>query len=171
MANEVKLEKVSQQVFGISPRRYRQLAADGIVPQVVNGEIDLLRATRDLLDYYRKLLAGQGSLSLTDERVRLTKINADRKELQLQREKGELIETAIAMQVWGDVVMRMRSKLLSIPTKLAGIAVGHQSPVEVKSVVDKYIEEVLSELSNPDLYKLSAKGVPKAKSQKVKKAK
>ncbi len=88
MANEVSIEKVCKQIFGITPRRYRQLATEGVVPPVVKGKIDFLEAVKALIEYYRKLAAGQGSLTLVDERARLTKIQADMKELELQKKRG-----------------------------------------------------------------------------------
>ena len=63
MANEVELEKVAKSVFGISSRRYRQLANDEIVPPVVKGMIDFVAASKAIIAYYRKLAESQGSLS------------------------------------------------------------------------------------------------------------
>ena len=78
MANEVELEKVSKSVFGITSRRYRQMANDEIVPAVVKGKIDFIAASKALIAYYRKLAEGQGSLSLTDVRTRKENARAER---------------------------------------------------------------------------------------------
>lgn len=155
MANEQNLETVCKNIFGITSRQYRYLATDGKVPPVVSGKIDFVLATKQLLEYYRKLAAGQGSLSLTDERVRLTKINADRKDLQLQKEKGELLHVDTAMKLWGMVCQNMRGKMLAIPKKLAPLTFGARTIPEIEATVRKAIYECLEEVSEPDLRKMS----------------
>lgn len=174
MANEVNLESICKDkensdkfVFPMTARRYRVLAADGIVPPVVAGKIDFVKATKDLLIYYQKLAAGQGTLTLTDERVRLTKINADRKELQLQKEKGALLHTEKAMQLWGQVAMVIKHKLLALPVKLAPLLIGARTLTEAKAVIDRAIGEVLTEISNPNLKNYA---VIKEEEKEVKKA-
>ncbi len=146
----VKLDDICKNLFGITPRRYRQLASEGILPPVVKGEIDVAKATRALLDYYRKLLQGQGSLTLTDERARLTKIQADRKELQLQKERGELIHVETAMKMWGSVIQQIRQKLLAIPTKASPILHGAKTIAETKETLEKFIFEVLEEITETE---------------------
>jgi len=150
-SNEVELLKVAQPIFGITDRRYRQMADEDIVPRVEKGKIDFVSATKALIDYYRRLSEGQGSFSLTDERTRLTRINADRKELDLKIVQGELIHVDIAMQQWGQVVMTIRSKLLAIPTKLSPLVLGCQNLPEIKETIERSIHEVMSELANPNL--------------------
>ena len=53
--NQVELEKISKPVFGITSRRYRQMANDEIVPAVVKGKIDFVAASKALIEYYRTL--------------------------------------------------------------------------------------------------------------------
>ena len=96
-----------------------------------------------------------GSLSLTDERIRLTKITADRKELLLQRERGELINTERAMTLWGAVIQIIANKLEAIPVKLAPLARATSSDREAKEIIENFINEVRVELSSPDLREIN----------------
>ena len=155
MANEQNLEAVCKSVFGITSRQYRYLANDGKVPPVVSGKIDFVLATKQLLEYYRKLAAGQGSLSLTDERTRLTKINADRKDLQLNKERGDLLHVDICMKLWGAVCQNMRGKMLAIPKKLAPLTFGARTIPEIEATIRKAIYECLEEVSEPDLKRVA----------------
>lgn len=91
------------------------------------------------------------TVSLTAERIRLTKINADRKALQLAREQGKLIDTEVAMKLWGAVIQIISNKLDAIPVKLAPLARATSSDMEAKEIIDKFIREVKEELSNPNL--------------------
>lgn len=151
MANEVRIDHVSKKIFQMSERRYRQLVNEREFPPVKGGLIDFVAAAAAVCKYYKELAMGQGSITLTDERARLTKINADRRELLLRKEKGELIETEMAMYLWGRVAMVIKSKLLSIPSKLASLVLGCKNIIEIKIITEKFIEEVLTEIANPDL--------------------
>lgn len=167
MANELNLEVACKQVIGVSSRRYRQLAADNIVPPITKGEIDILKACKAMLEYYRKLIAGTGSLSLTDERIRLTKINADQKQLNYDKDRGKLIHVDIAMFLWGQVLMRVRQKILAVPVKLPPLIIGEDSITIMKEVIENFMHEVLTELSDVDLTK---QGVRKKSTRSVKRS-
>lgn len=170
MANEQNLETVCKQIFGITSRRYRYLANDGKVPAPVSGKIDFVLATKQLLEYYRKLAAGQGSLSLTDERCRLTKINADRKELQLDKERGELLHVDSVMMFTGAVMQNIRNKMLALPKKMSPIVYGSKSIPEVEEVIKKYVYECLTEVSEPDFKSIARMAEGKGNNRNAKAA-
>ncbi len=155
MGNEVPLEKVAQQIFGITPRRYRQMAADEIVPPVKKGLIDFPVAVKQYVIYLKKLAEGHGSLSLTDERVRLTRLNADLKEQQLRREKGLLLDVSTAMKLWGIIIQKIRTKLLAFGVKLPSLLIGLKSQSKIKTKIDDIVREVLNELTSPDLKEIA----------------
>jgi phage terminase Nu1 subunit (DNA packaging protein) len=156
MANNlVNLEVACQQIFGISSRRYRQLVKELGAPPVVNGKVDILKACKFLIDYYRKLAEGQGSLSLTEERARLTKVNADLKLLMLRKQQGELIEKQLAFEMFTLVLTRMAEKLKSIPVKASSLLISAQSPIEIKQTLEELIREVLNEITSPEFIRSS----------------
>ena len=93
--------------------------------------------------------------SLTDQRIRLTKITADRKELLLQRERGQLIDVERAMTLWGAVIQIFVNKLEAIPVKLAPLARATSTDMEAKEIIEKFINEIREELSNPDLREIN----------------
>jgi hypothetical protein len=167
----VELTKVSDSVFGITWRRYRQLASDGVVPPVVGGKIDFVEASKQLIEYYRKRAEAGGSLSLTDERTRLTRINADRRQLELEKMRGETIDTEKAQRVWAAVMQNIVNKIEIIPSKLPPLAYGLSIP-EIKAVVEQMLYEVRNEIANPDLNALAraACGGRTSKSHKAKAA-
>jgi phage terminase Nu1 subunit (DNA packaging protein) len=150
MANEVPLEQACR-VYGFTPRRYRQMEKEDIVPAVKAGHIDFLAATKAVVEYYRNLASGSGSLTLTDERTRLTRINADRKELQLQKERGVLIRTEVAQRLWSGIIMTMKTRLLAMPRKLAPAVIGQERLPEIEDLISKEINGILIEFSEPDL--------------------
>ena len=137
MAKKTNLDSVCKPspsyIFPFTSRRYRQLAGEGILPSVVSGEINLPMACRLLLEHQQELIEGRGSASYADEKKRKTRLEADRKELDLERMRGEVISTSKAMGLWGAVCFSIRSKLLSIPTKIAPLVFSLKSIPEIKA--------------------------------------
>ena len=155
MANDINLEMACNQIFGITSREYRTFVKEQGAPEVIQGKVDFVKVSKWLIEYYRGLAKGQGSLSLTDEKIRLTKISADREELLLKKEKGELINSIEAMRLWSRVCQGIRSKILSIPTELSPIVLGVRTIPEIKNIIEKFVREVLTEIANPDLMQIS----------------
>ena len=158
MANMVNIDELARLWnkggLSLTSRRYRQLAKEGHVPDPVKGMVDAPLALIKLAAYYHQQSRMSGDLSLTDERTRLTRINADKKELELQKAKGELINTEIAVKLWGGIIVNIKKKLDQIVAKLPPLAYGLTIP-EIKSVTERIIFEVSSEIANPDLGELA----------------
>lgn len=158
MANMVNIDELARLWnkggLSLTSRRYRQLAKEGHVPDPVKGMVDAPLALIKLAAYYHQQSSMSGDLSLTDERTRLTRINADKKELELQKAKGELIKTEIAVKLWGGIIVNIKKKLDQIVAKLPPLAYGLTIP-EIKSVTERIIFEVSSEIANPDLGELA----------------
>ncbi len=144
MANEVKLEDVSQKVFGISSRWYRQLVKEGLAPEVIRGQIDFVAAAKALIDYYRKLSEGQGSLTLTDERKELVKVQRQLKELEFLVKKGKLIPRENVLQEFLNRIAVVKTGMLSLSRSLPGKLTnkdGREMGVVIKRQVIQLLEK------------------------------
>jgi len=95
------------------------MAKDEIVPPVVKGEIDFLKATKAIIDYYRRLAQSQGSLSLADQRAALTEIKKEREKLKLETERGNLVSKDWAMSVLSMAISEARTAFLGLPRRIA----------------------------------------------------
>jgi len=146
MANTVKLDKVCPGIFGISVRRYQQLARENILPPTDNGYIDFIHATKRIISYYQRLVEGQGSITLTEERARLAKAQADLAILEYQKAKNKLVDAEDVERIWLAMGLACRSRLLAIPVKLAPLLEG-KSKAECKMILENNIYEALNELS------------------------
>jgi phage terminase Nu1 subunit (DNA packaging protein) len=160
MQNEIELTKIAEPVFGITPHRYRQLAREGVLPSPEKGKINLLESTREVISYYRSKAEAGGGKSLTDERTRLTRLNADRRALENEKARGETIDTAKAMKLWSVVMENISKKIDQIPAKLPPLAHGLTIP-EIKAVTEQMIYEIRNEIANPDLRELAKSGTRK----------
>lgn len=157
MANLVKINDICPAILKITSRRYRQLADENLVPKPEKGQVDLMPAIRDYIEYLHQRLQGAGSTSLTDERTRLTKIQADRKELELLKLQGELLPVREAMAAWSAVILTMKMRLQGFSRKLAPIVFGCNKETEIQELLQREIDEICKELAEPDLQEIAVK--------------
>lgn len=146
MASEIALESVSQKVFGFSSRRYRQLASEGHVPEVVAGKIDFVASAKAVIEYYRKLAEGSGSITLVDERQQLVKVQRQLKELELLVKQGEIIPRETILQEFLARIYAVKGGLLSLhrslPPQLAG-----KDARDMAGVIKKQCRQLLDKFS------------------------
>lgn len=94
---------------------------------------------------------GQGGTendeNLNEAKLRKLQAEASLAEIELQRERAELVEIEeVAKQVASEY-STVRAKLLALPTKVSGIIYSLQSQREVTEVLDNAIREILQELT------------------------
>ena len=88
--------------------------------------------------------------TLSKERAKLIRANAQLKELQLKKLKGELIEKQVAFEAFAFTLTRMRDKLIAIPHKSAPLLITAKSLQEIKQILEDLIREVLNEISSEE---------------------
>jgi hypothetical protein len=71
----------------------------------------------------------------------------DLAELELEKERGNVIEVKLIERQWSNLVIGCKSKLLSIPTKLAPILANETDINLVKNIIEQTINQALLELS------------------------
>jgi hypothetical protein len=146
MANEIKLKTIAFPIFGITDRRYRQMADEGIVPQPHNGDIDFVLATKLYVAHLRKLTEGEGSLTLTDWRTEKTKAEAELKKIELQRAKAEVRDVMEITQelsiLFTNIKIHVRAWAKSLPPLLYG-----RGEKEIGILLGKEADRVLRELA------------------------
>jgi hypothetical protein len=152
-AGEVYLDDYAQEGFGMSARRYRQLADLGKVPAVRNGMINLKTAVSALISFYRALALNNGDPSLTDERRRKTMHEANLRQMEEARISGELMERATVAQEFTNRVYSLKTDLLALPKRLA------KWP-EAKEIAHQIIIQLMRTYSRPlpASWKLQQKG-------------
>lgn len=152
-------------------QRVIQLVHMDILKKSEFGKYDLWDNIHRFIDYQDSQIKGHGSLTLTDERTRLTKINADRKNLQLEKERGELLHVDTVMKLHGAVFQNIRSKMLAIPSKLAPLTYGARTIPEIEATLRKAIYECLEEVAEPELRALPGMAGDKGNTKNTKAAK
>lgn len=137
-------------VLNLTPQRVNQLVKNGTLPRISRGKYDVILVNHAYIRYLQNI-AGQGGKSLSEERTRLTRVQADHEELKLLKAKGVLIHTDTALEIWGLVISAFKSKIESVAIRLNPIIDNIKTKAdktEVKEEIETLHKEALHELSN-----------------------
>ncbi len=88
-----------------------------------------------------------GRLDATQEKARLSKLQADKVEMDLAARSGELIEIAQVKSAAFDMIMRCRARLLRLPSAMTPLVLGQTDPVAVQNTIEGGVRDALDELS------------------------
>lgn len=150
-------------MLNMSTRRVRQLVKEGILPEAVNHQYDLVECGRAYLKYLEDKagLANKGKDTLDNE-LRSEQILHERskrkrseliyKEMERQMHRSEDVE-----RIWGDMAMAFKAKVLAMPSKLAPQLQYLDELGEIQTVIRREVETALTELSEYDPGKFSSK--------------
>ena len=148
--------KVISDLLRIAPRQIQQLAQDGIIPRDGRGRYQLKAAINGYVGHLQKRNIGRPSsvpvgpdvLDYQTEKARLTKLQADKAQVELDERKGQLVEVEAISEEWARVVTDCKNRLLSIPSKAAPIVAPLSKPAEVMQVIEDLVREALEELAD-----------------------
>ena len=136
---------------GLTDRRHRQLAANGYFPSPIKGQYQLTPTIQGMFRYYREL-QGRSNDEFALERLRKTRAEANLAELKLSRERKESLDAPSVFKAWENIILTMRQKLLSLPSKISPRLVYLEGQQEVEQELEKEITEALVDLSKPIAY-------------------
>ena len=91
-----------------------------------------------------------GPLNPDAERARKDKELADKYALENRVRRGELLEAAEVEAKWSDMVIYARTRLLSMPKRLAQQVAGETDPASCEKLMTEVCDEALRELSEND---------------------
>ena len=87
--------------------------------------------------------------------LRLTKNQADHKEIEVAVLSSKLVHSDDVIDTWQNLIANCRSKLLNIPAKVTHQVLGLKSYADVEDLITTEVHEALNELSNSGLPKNS----------------
>lgn len=146
-------------LLGVTDRRIRQLAEEGVLHRVTKGRYSLPISIKNYLKMLRMedTLKNDGEpdeLDLEKERAIHERIKRHQSEIKLAAMKGTVHRAEDVEQVMTDMLTAFRTRLLNVPSKLAPTLVGRESAGEIREIITNEIVEVLGELKayNPEDY-------------------
>ena len=143
-------------LLDISGRRVRELAAEGVFQRAggryavlpcVHAYIGDLR-TRERAKPGPDPLVVAAALDGRQQRARLAKLQADRVELEIQRERGQLVDAEAIKVAYVTLVTQARNRLLSVPGAAKG-RIPHLSVDEIEAI-EELIARALEEIADGD---------------------
>lgn len=141
------------QALNLTVQRVGQLVKEGM-PKEGRGQYD---AVKCMLWYIRYLQAAleKKSVPMTDgtfagereERVRLLRADADMREIELARERSQLVAIPDIEQMFTDLVLTTKARIMAIAPRLAPELVGETSRVMIQAKIEKSCKDALSYLA------------------------
>lgn len=132
-------------LVGVSPRRIRALSEVGILQKAGRGRYVLGESFRALLEH------AEGS-STELQRAKLRKLNADaeRSELQLAKDRGEVAPIAEFEKVWTHAFSVIRTNMRNIPQRVVIRIVGETQEKLIKAALWEEIDAALAVCAEAD---------------------
>jgi phage terminase Nu1 subunit (DNA packaging protein) len=136
-------------ILGITERRIQQLANEGVIQKASHGRYKFVQSIHEYVRYLqgRAIRAAKVRSVTFSERARKTNVEAQILELRLAERTGQLISIEDAAMIWQRILSRVRGQILSLPNKIPPYLLGITELPEIKAVIEKYIYEVMNELS------------------------
>lgn len=162
---KLSLSAISQ-LLKLTERRIQQLAKDEIIPKAQRGEYEMIPCVHGYIDYLKAKIGREFTAEdLAINRNRLLKAQADLVEIEKQKQEGELIAKQEVKKNWLSILSVIKSKLLSMPNKVAPVVMTYKNVNEVKLILKDKIYDTLHEIAGADLTQDDKRNV---RSRKVK---
>ncbi len=134
----VNAEKLAVFV-NLTKQRVHQLVAEGL-PRKLRGKYDLDECAQWYIRYLQAAiekkaipLDGDELVSEQQEKVRNMRATADLKEIDLARQRGQLVSIEDAEKEMTDLILTGKARIMSVPARLAPDLLGETSRVMVQA--------------------------------------
>jgi phage terminase Nu1 subunit (DNA packaging protein) len=148
----VDVKRVAQ-ALNLDERRVQQLAKEGM-PREERGRYDPVKCMLWYIRYLQAALEkksvpipGGGYAGEHQERVRLLHAEADLKEIELARERGQFVAIEDVEKELTDLVLTTKAQILSVAPRLAPELLGETSRVMAQAKIEKALKEALVQLA------------------------
>lgn len=139
-------------LLGLSAAALTDLKTRGIAVHLGHDAYDLQATVRAYVKNLRSVAAGWGTeenaSTLTNERARLAKEQADAQALKNGALRGELVKAADVSREWGDMLRQVRARILAVPSRLRA-SLPHLTAGDVVAI-DREIRDALEACANAD---------------------
>jgi len=135
-------------LLGVSERTIRDLSKRGHVSKAKRGRYHLAASVTAYCGHLRGIAAGRGGdehvATLTTERARLAREQADAAALKNAVIRGTMVAAADVEREWSDVLRTVRAGMLAVPSRVQQ-RLPHLGNTDV-AAIDREVREVLTEV-------------------------
>lgn len=132
----------------LSPAALSGLVKRELAVKLGHDSYDLVETVGRYVEHLRSTASGRGgeeqALTLTGERARLAKAQADAQELKNDTLRGQLVKADEVEREWADTLRGLRSQLLAVPSRVRQ-ALGHLTAADV-DMIDRELRDTLAEI-------------------------
>lgn len=143
-----KLADVAQHL-NTSQQALSKLIDAGVIDKQPRGKYDIDSVRTQYIKHFRAIASGRaaaGDLDLGAERARLAKEQADAKEMENAIERGDLVYIELVAKEFETQLLKAKTKLLAIPSKIAAEVHASANVKEAKELIEQNMQDALSEL-------------------------
>ena len=142
------------EIIGVSDRRIRQLADEGVLVRVSKGRYNLKDSMKNYILNLR-IAVDKGEdydkdQSLEEIKAQHEKVKMHMSQLKLASMQGEIHKSSDVERVMMDMLSSFRTRLLNLPPKIAPLLVMRDNTDWIRGSLNKEILEVLKELKDYD---------------------
>lgn len=139
--------------LNLDERRIQQLVKEGM-PREGRGQYDAIKCAAWYIRYLQSALEKKsvptldgGFVGEREERVRLLRADADLREIELAKERSQLVALSDVEKTLADLVLTTRARILAIPPRLAPELVGETQRTMIQAKLEKACMEALAYLA------------------------
>lgn len=150
--NVVVSSTVLADLFGLTTRRIRMLADEGIIQKTSRGRYNLQENIKSYIVYLKadkdlKEKSFDDELDPDKERALLTRRQREKLDLEIASIRGQMHFSSDVERVMNDMLANFRAKLIATPTKVAPILIAKNDASEIQDLLLRELFEVLQEFS------------------------
>lgn len=136
----------------LSDRRVQQLTKEGVIPKAERGRYELAPAVQGYIRFLqeRSLRSDSSPIDYRTEKARLTKAQADLAEIEAANARGEVAPVAQIERAWANFCAETRVRARNIPERVVSSLVGCTDEREIKAILLREIDQVLTEMADAD---------------------
>lgn len=146
--------KTLSKMFNMTERNVRNLVAEDIIGRVGHGRYDLIDSVSRYITFIKMASDGLDSAaveeSLEYEKWLHEKAKREKAEIELAHIKKEMHRSEEVEQVLNHMVMAFRSKILSLPSKVALLLTTIDDANQIEVILEREMHQALKELSEYD---------------------
>ena len=140
-------------VLSLQVRRVQYLVKEGM-PREARGEYDPVKCMLWYIRYLQHVIEKKSVPTLDggfagerEERIRLLRADADLREIDLAKERGQLIAISDVETMVTDLVLTTKARIMALAPRLAPELVGETSRVMIQAKIEKACKEALAYLA------------------------
>jgi phage terminase Nu1 subunit (DNA packaging protein) len=135
-------------LLGVSRSYVSRLARDGTIAAAARGRYPAAAVAQYIafLESGRPAVSAATRSKIEETRRRMLAARTAKAELEIAAAEGALMPLADVERRWLDKGMRMKQRMLSIPSRAAPLVAVQSDPAAAEAVVRRLVEEALAEL-------------------------